>query len=79
MDWKEFTTLLHGIMPETPLGQIVRIRAEEDKEILKNFSPEEHSIRNEWRNRHSAVEDMMEEEKMEAVKSLQNIFAKAFA
>lgn len=38
-------------MPETPLGQVVSIRAETDKDILKNFTEEQHRIRNEWRNR----------------------------
>ena len=51
MSWNEFCTLLIGIMPKTPLGQIVSIRAEEDKDILKNFTDDQHRIRNEWRNR----------------------------
>lgn len=33
--------LLSGLMPETPLGKIVATRCEENKEILKHFSPEE--------------------------------------
>lgn len=78
MDWKEFTVLLHGIMQETPLGQIVKIRAEEDPDMLKNFSPEQHSIRNEWRNKHSAVEGMTDEEKKEAISRLQEVFKQAF-
>lgn len=51
MSWGEFSTLLAGIMPETPLGQIVSIRSEDDKEILKHFTPDQHRIRNEWRSR----------------------------
>ena len=50
MSWGEFSTLLAGIMPETPLGQIVSIRSEDDKETLKHFTPEQHKIRNEWRS-----------------------------
>ena len=30
MDWIEFTTLLAGIMPDTPLGNIISIRAEDE-------------------------------------------------
>lgn len=41
MSWGEFSTLLAGIMPETPLGQIVSIRSEDDKETLKHFTPEQ--------------------------------------
>ena len=42
-----------GLGPDTALGRIVSIRAEEDKEILKNFTKEQKRIRSEWRNRHA--------------------------
>lgn len=78
MDWKEFTVLLSGIMPETPLGKIVAIRCEENKDILKNLSPEENRIRNDWRSRHSLREEMTEAEMEKAVSSLQETIARAF-
>jgi len=78
MSWGEFCSLLKGIMPKTPLGQIVSIRAEEDKDILKNFTEDQHQIRNDWRNKISEVESMTDEEKEEKIKEVQNIFAKAF-
>ncbi|MDB1956833.1 Gp15 family bacteriophage protein [Clostridium tertium] len=78
MTWSEFSTLLKGIMPETPLGQVVSIRSEEDKEMLKNFTPEQHKIRNDWRNRNNSIRDMSNEEKEEEIKKVQEIFAKAF-
>ncbi len=78
MEWREFSILLAGIMPKTPLGMIVQIRAEEDKDVLSHFTPEQHSIRNAWRSRHSALEDMTDEEKQKSVIELQKIFAKAF-
>jgi hypothetical protein len=51
MPWEEFKQLLSGIGPETPLGRIVAIRSETDKEILKHFSKEQRRIRNEWLQR----------------------------
>ena len=36
-------------MEDTPLGQTVLIRKENDRERLKRFSPYENRIRNEWR------------------------------
>ena len=53
MSWDEFITLLSGLNGETPLGHIVSIRAEKDPERLKQFTPEERKIRNDWimRNR----------------------------
>lgn len=49
MQWDEFRILLVGLGPETPLGRIISIRAEEDKSVLKHFSRDQHKIRNEWR------------------------------
>ena len=51
MKWDEFRDLLVGIGPETPLGRIVAIRAEDDEDMLKHFTKEQHRIRNEWRNK----------------------------
>lgn len=51
MRWDEFCALLSGLGPETPLGRIVQIRAEDDKEILKHFTKDQRRIRNEWRSR----------------------------
>ncbi|WP_242834300.1 Gp15 family bacteriophage protein [Clostridium pasteurianum] len=76
MSWSEFCTLLAGIMPKTPLGQIVAIRSEEDKDMLKNFTAEQNHIRDEWRNRQ--IDDMTEEEKQNSIKEVQELFAKAF-
>ena len=76
MSWSEFCTLLSGIMPKTPLGQMVSIRNEEDNDMLKNFTPEQHKIRNEWRSRQ--VKIMSDEEKEETLRGLQEIFATAF-
>lgn len=77
MSWDEFCTLLSGIMPKTPLGQIVSIRNEEDENMLKNFSEEQHKIRDEWRSRQ--VEQMTDEEKEEQIKEIQEILKKAFS
>lgn len=55
MTWDEFSTLLAGVNSETPLGHIVSIRSENDKEKLKNFTPEEKRIRNEWRRNHREI------------------------
>jgi Tfp pilus assembly protein PilO len=51
MDWYEFTTKLQLLNEKTALGKIVSIRAENDNEVLKNFTNEQKRIRNEYRNR----------------------------
>lgn len=76
MDWGEFCTLLKGIMYKTPLGQVVSIRSEEDKDILKNFTKEQHKIRNEWKAKVNSkmFSGMSDAEKLAKVKEAQNIF-----
>lgn len=51
MPWSEFSALLTGLNRETPLGQIISIRSEDDKDILKNFSAREKKVRNDWRSK----------------------------
>ena len=51
MSWDEFCSLLSGLKPDTPLGNIVSIRSEKDKNILKHFTPEQKKIRSDWRRR----------------------------
>lgn len=72
MCWQEFTTLLAGLMPDTPLGQIISIRSEEDDDTLKNFTQEQHRIRNDWKNRQvqQMINEMSEEEVMQQVKQM---------
>lgn len=48
MSWSEFCSLLSGIMPDTPLGKVVAIRAEKDGKVLKTFSKEQMKIHNDW-------------------------------
>ena len=51
MKWDEFKALISGLSPETPLGKLVSIRAENDKDVLKHFSKDQKRIRSEWRSR----------------------------
>lgn len=51
MPWSEFTTLVTGLLPETPLGAIVKIRSEDDPDMLKKFNRDQLAIRNKWRER----------------------------
>lgn len=64
MKWDEFRDLLVGLGPDTPLGRIVAIRSEEDKEILKRFTAEQQRVRSAWRRRKAKE---MTREQMEVV------------
>ena len=80
MSWIEFHNLVTGLMYETPMGRIISIRAETDKDQLKNFSKEHHAIRNEWRSKCNAkvFKTFTEEDSIRATNELQSILAKAF-
>lgn len=79
MSWSEFCTLLAGIMPDTPLGQVVSIRSENDKDALKNFTKEQHRIRNEWRRRRTKAVALNKDEVKKQLKMFQEAIKKAFS
>lgn len=51
MSYREFAYMLSGLGPETPLGRIVAIRAEDDPEVLKTFTKDQKRIRNEYKTK----------------------------
>ena len=72
----EYYKLLSGLMSDTPLGAMIEIRSENDSDMLKRFTPEQHRIRNEWR-RHVAkkqLESLSPKEKKEKMNELKSIF-----
>jgi len=72
MPFSEFTALLAGLMPETPLGQIVAIRSEKDRKVIKSFSREQKKIHRDWQLRiaNKKLEDPVSYEKEMADLSL---------
>lgn len=72
MRWREFIDLLVGIDPKTPLGRIVSIRAEEDKDVLKYFTDEQKRIRNDWRAKHPRVTTKADMEQV--IMDLESVF-----
>lgn len=51
MAWTEFCDLLSGLSANTALMRVVSVRAEQDPEVLKDFTPEQRRIRSQWRAR----------------------------
>lgn len=68
----EFKALLAGLGPDTALGRIVSIRAENDKDVLKHFSKEQRRIRNEWIQR--KAKNKTKEDVESVLESLKNAF-----
>jgi hypothetical protein len=71
LKWDEFKALVSSLSAETPLGRIVSIRAESDKDVLKRFTREQNRIRNEWRNR--SAQNMSQEEYNLAMKGFERM------
>lgn len=64
MKWDEFRDLLVGISPDTALGRIVSIRAEDNKEHLKHFTKDQRRIRSEWRQKRAKQVSLEDRDKM---------------
>lgn len=54
LQFDEFLNLTSCLMPDTPLGQIVAIRSENDANIISNFTDQQKKIRNDWLNRETS-------------------------
>lgn len=78
MSWSEFCTLVAGLMPDTPLGSIVTIRAEKDRKVIKGFSADQRRIHNAWRQRCAAVKMSDPESLDQSLKGLEAEFARMF-
>ena len=73
VSWDEFKALLAGLAPETPLGRIVAIRSETDKNVIKHFSKDQKRIYDEWRNRE--VKEMNQATFEKEMAGLEKMFA----
>ena len=67
-------------MPDTPLGQIVRIRSEDDKKIIEKFGPNEKRIRQEWSQFRSsqATNRFTEQDKVNTAEYFEKLFSSMF-
>lgn len=78
LSYSDWVQLLSGIMENTPLGQIVLIRKEDDKDRLKSFSKYEHGIRNEWRSFRAKQKSENTQSVEDNIKALENMFKDMF-
>lgn len=72
MEWSEFCVLLGGLNEKTPLGRIISIRSEKDPKMIKEFTPDQKKIRNEWKKKHA--KQMSQDEYDQAMKGFENMF-----
>ena len=72
MDWAELSSDISGLMGDTPLGNIVQIRSEDDRERLKNFTQEQKNIR--WKYRMKMAQNVDQEKFKKTIDKLKKAF-----
>ena len=80
LHYSDWYRLVAGLMHDTPLGQIVRFRSEDNKAIIKNFDRYEKQIRSEWTACRSqkARETFTEQDKLETARYFERLFKGMF-
>lgn len=78
MPWTEFASLLSGLMNDTPLGQIVEIRAEKDMKVIKKFNAEQKRIHTEWRTRQAKAKVKDKETLAREMNEMERMLSKMF-
>lgn len=72
MSWAELSSDISGLMGDTPLGNIVQIRSEDDRERLKSFTQDQKNIR--WKYRMKMAQNVDKEEFKKVITDLQKAF-----
>ena len=73
MTWGEFCALLSGLMPDTPLGEVVSIRCESDPKRIERFTPAQRRIYDDWAGRGIRMEQD-ETQYQEAMRQIERLF-----
>lgn len=48
LKYSDWAKMVGGLMDDTPLGHVVGVRSETNKEIIKNYTNEQRAIRDDW-------------------------------
>ena len=75
--YSDWAKMVGGLMDDTPLGRVVAIRSETDREIVQRMSPGQRRMRSEWMSFRAAQEHDPEENR-ENMKQLQAMIAGLF-
>lgn len=81
LKYSDWAKLVSGLMEDTPLGRIVSIRSETDREAIRKFTSEQKKVYNDWQ-RFRSRKIMRNPEFLrsyeEQMKALERSFAAAF-
>lgn len=78
ISYAEWSRLVSGLMPETPLGKVVQIRMETDPKVISKFGEYERRVRADWNKfKHSQQTQEQSEKSLEELQMmLKNLFAR---
>lgn len=48
LKYSDWAKMVGGLMDDTPLGRVVGVRSETNKDIIKNYTKEQCAVRDEW-------------------------------
>lgn len=48
LSYSDWSKLVSGLMNDTPLGRVIEIRSEEDRDIINNMNSDQLAIRRKW-------------------------------
>jgi hypothetical protein len=74
--------MVSGLMDDTPLGRVVGVRSETNKDIIKNYTKEQRAVRDEWSRflvSRVTTEQFSETDWNEQMAEMERAFAAAFS
>lgn len=48
LHYSDWAKMVGGLMDDTPLGRVIAIRSENDRDVLSRMSPDQQQIRADW-------------------------------
>lgn len=79
LSYPAWAKLVSGLMDDTPLGRVVAIRAETDRQVIAKMTPWQRQIRSEWQSFKAKQQEQQSPEQLRRQMSqLEEMLARAF-
>lgn len=76
LHYSDWAKLVSGLMDDTPLGRVISIRSETDRDVIRHMTPDQRRMRQEWLAYRSAHRST--EERQADIQALQAMIAGMF-
>lgn len=79
LKYSDWAKMVSGLMDDTPLGRVVGVRSESDQAIIRQFTPDQRTIRQDWeRVRAKRILQLPEQELRQQFAQLEQAMAAMF-